>query len=125
MTTDGLRNETKSVGDIPVCRGCGFMSHLVDGEICAECFSRRDFWMAGGPLRYVCLESDEYHEDPRCPEFPTGESYGMWHDEEACYAELAGDLERCEACEGFGYLGKFYSRSDAHAETEPEVKVRV
>ncbi|ELZ84412.1 hypothetical protein C453_12736 [Haloferax elongans ATCC BAA-1513] len=98
-----------SVDDVPVCPGCGLMAHITHGDICVECFDRRERWLGGGAVRVVAHDGD-VHETPLCPDFEGGVWY-LWRDEDALYGTLSPttDREYCEVCR--------YSKLSA-AETE-------
>ena len=104
-----------SVDDLPICAGCGLISHLEFGaelnELCGECFNRRERWLGGGPIRCVSPVDETYHETPRCPDFPDGQ-WWHWRDEECCYAELAGEIDRCKTCEYHYLRGGFQTGGD-------------
>lgn len=86
-----------SVGDVPVCPGCGLAAHITHGDICGECFQRREGWLGGGMVRCVA-EDSVYHETAACPGLKAGTQWWMWRDESCCYADIAGELERCHRC---------------------------
>jgi len=85
-------------GDLPVCPGCGFVSHITHGDICGECFQRRNWWQGGGGIRVV-PEEGNIHETPLCPEFEGGK-WSLWRDESALYHTLSdlNDAEYCPTC---------------------------
>ena len=87
-----------SVDDVPLCPGCGLMAHITHGEICGECFQRRETWLGGGLERVVPLEGN-IHETPLCPDFEGG-PWALWRNEDALYHTLSptNDVEYCSTC---------------------------
>jgi len=112
MTGSDTRSDSVgSVQQVPICPGCGLMSHITHGDICVECFNRREGWLGGGLARYV-TEHGTYHETPACPGFGEGK-WRTWKDEECCYADLGGDLDRCHRCYSYRTFGFDHYDEDA------------
>lgn len=88
----------QSLADVPICPGCGLMSQIVRGELCRECWNRREARCGGGGLVVVPKNGDHYHETPLCPGL-NGAEWWYWRDESVCYAALAGDLRKCARCD--------------------------
>lgn len=105
MTTE-TQEERKAdaVGDVPVCTGCGLMSHVETHGICGECWNRRERRIGGGPLRVV-TPSMSYHETPLCPAVRNAAEWRYWRDEDCCYADLGGDMDKCIRCHSFRTFG--------------------
>lgn len=107
---DESTHTVQTVGDIPVCPGCGFMSHLEYGDgICGDCWSRRNWSQIAGTPRVVSRDRDaNIHETPHCPEFDA-DVWFLWPDEEACYHTLASDndAEYCQTCKSYRLFGEF------------------
>ena len=92
--------EIRSVADAPLCPGCLFASHLGPAGICEECWNRRERRVGGGLLRYIALNGDYYHEDPRCPDLDG--PYQQVRDEDALYSNHS----RCTTCRFFRLSGR-------------------
>lgn len=95
----------QSVDDIPLCLGCGLMSHPVHDQtrLCVECWDRRNWWQGGGPLRVVT--GDTYHETPLCPSAKQATEWYYWRDESTMYADLADEMDKCIRCHGYRTFG--------------------
>ena len=94
-----------SVQDVPVCPGCGLMSHIRDPpEICQECFQRGERRAEGGGL-VVVTPSMTGHETPLCPAVQVASEWRYWREEDCCYASMSGDLDRCLRCYNWRYTG--------------------
>lgn len=91
-------SDIEQIGDLPVCPGCGLISHISHGDICGECFHRREGWCGGGPVRVVPGDGD-IHTTPLCPDFDGGK-WVLWRDESALYYTMSSDndYEYCETC---------------------------
>lgn len=96
----------ESIQDIPVCPGCGLMSHIPDpATLCSECHNRRMRRAGGGPLR-VITRSMTYHETPRCPAVQNAGEWRYMRDEDCMHADLAGEMDkciRCHSCRTWGF----------------------
>lgn len=100
-------DEEKIIGSVDealVCPGCGFISHITHGDICGECFQRRESWLGGGPLRVV-TRSGTYHETPLCPSLRNVTAWCYWRDESCCYADLGGRMDKCVRCHSYRTFG--------------------
>jgi len=101
MPSKGVRH----LGDIPVCIGCGLAGDVNSRDgLCSECWQRRERWQGGGPLR-VDTRSMTYHETPRCPAVRNADEWRYWRDEDCCYADLGGDMDKCIRCHSFRTFG--------------------
>lgn len=105
MTED---QQVEHVGEIPICPGCGLASHITHGDICSECFNRRERWLGGGGIRVV-VEAGLVHETPLCPDFEDG-AWALWRDEDALYHTLSPHTvaEYCQTCK-YHHLTGFQS----------------
>lgn len=94
QSADGIER----IGRIPICPGCGLASHITHGNICSECFQRREGWLGGGGIRVV-PRSGNIHETPLCPAFEGGK-WMHWRDESALYHTMSpkNDVDYCEVC---------------------------
>lgn len=94
MTEDGV----DTVGDVPLCLGCGLASHtMLHAGICSECFHRRERRAGGGPLRIITVHGRGYHETPLCPAV-RGSEWRYIRDEDVMYQELRGRRDKCRRC---------------------------
>lgn len=93
------------LADIPVCVGCGLMGtvNTHDG-LCAECFGRRQRRSGGGMLRVV-TPAMTYHETPLCPGVRNASEWRYWRNEDCCYADLGGDMDKCVRCHAYWTYG--------------------
>lgn len=110
---ESVGEEVQSVDEIPLCHGCGLMSHLSDSEsdLCSDCWSKRNWWQGGGPLRVVTGET--YHETPLCPSAKQADKWYYWRDESTMHADLAGDMDKCKRCHSYRTFGfDHYSGED-------------
>ena len=99
---DGVVEHT---GDVPVCVGCGLAGCVSDHNgLCSECWNRRERRMGGGPLRVV-TPSFTYHETPLCPAVRSADEWRYWRDEDCCYADLGGDMDKCVRCHAYRAFG--------------------
>lgn len=116
--TEPTTDTVTSVGDVPVCPGCGLAAHLTHGDICLECFQRREGWQGGGGIRVVPRSpNSDIHETPLCPDFESGVWY-QWRDESACYYILSesNDSDYCSTCKLHQLTG-FNTTEKAQGET--------
>lgn len=98
--------------DVPVCPGCGMMAHITHGDVCSECFNRREGWLGGGPRRAV-TSAGTYHETALCPGVRQASIWYYWRDESCMHADLGGRLEKCIRCHSFRVFGfDHYSGED-------------
>jgi len=102
--TDKETAAVEQVGDIPLCPGCGLASHITHGDICVECFQRREGWLGGGPKRVV-TSSGTYHETALCPAVRQASKWYYWRDESCMHADLGGRLEKCSRCHAYRTFG--------------------
>lgn len=102
----GEHGEVAHVGEIPICHGCGLMSHYVheNTPLCVDCWERRNWWQHQGTYRYVTKHGKKRHETPLCPAV-RGSDYKMVKDE-MVYLHTG----RCDRCDGFRLFGKFDRR---------------
>jgi hypothetical protein len=98
-------SDISRIGDLPVCPGCGLVSHITHGDICSECFARREGWLGGGGIRVVPDDGD-VHETPLCPDFDGG-IWAHWRDEDALYYTMSPDTEAgyCDTCKDHRLTG--------------------
>lgn len=112
---DESNAEVAHVEEIPVCHGCGLMSHLIhpDNPICRECFQRGERRAGGGPLRVVTL-SGTYHETPLCPAVRNASEWRYWRDEDCMYADMwpGDDFGKCRRCHHSHLYGFDHYRGD-------------
>ena len=103
--SDDLDGGVEHISDVPVCVGCGLAGSVNDHDgLCTECWNRRERWMGGGPLRVV-TSSFTYHETPLCPAVRNADEWRYWRDEDCCYADLGGDMDKCVRCHSFRTFG--------------------
>lgn len=106
-TTDGHNTgQIQSVDEALICHGCGLVSHYVHDttHLCGDCWTRRNKWQGGGPLRVV-TPSMTYHETPLCPAVQQASEWRYYRDETCMYADLSGDMDKCVRCHAYGVYG--------------------
>lgn len=101
----GTEHVAESVGDVPVCEGCGLAGRMhFDTGICPDCFNRRNGWQGGGQTRVV-TSGGTYHETALCPGVRQASVWWHWSDEACMHSELGGDLDKCIRCHSFSLYG--------------------
>lgn len=97
------------VGEIPICHGCGLMSHYVHDKapLCGDCWRRRDLWQHQGMYKYVTENGDCKHETPLCPAVQ-GSTYYLTKDEMVYL-----DKQQCGRCDGYVMFDQFDWRQEA------------
>jgi hypothetical protein len=93
-----------SIDEIPVCPGCGLMSHIEPAGICEECWHRRERRAGGGSI-YIETAAGTTHETARCPGVQAASEWWHLREESCLYAELAGDLRKCVRCHQHSLFG--------------------
>lgn len=108
-----------SVGAVPVCVGCGLAGDVsTNNGLCGECWQRRERAAGGGRL-LVVTPAGTYHETPRCPGVQVATEWRFIREEDAMYADMGGDLEKCLRChqarlyEGFDRFTEGGARASA------------
>jgi hypothetical protein len=101
---DSQDGSVASVGDVPVCPGCGLAAHITHGKICGECFQRREAWMGGGGIRVV-PEEGNIHWTAECPDFDPDGIWWLWRDEDAMYRTLFDGDDYCPTCKWYHVSG--------------------
>lgn len=97
--------EVSHVGAVPVCVGCSLAGVVNDSTgLCVDCWNRRERWMGGGPLRVV-TPAGTYHETPLCPAVRNATEWRYCRDEDCCYADLGGDMDKCVRCHSHRLYG--------------------
>ena len=100
-----MSNVADSVGDVPVCLGCGLAGEVYEETgICWDCFNRREGWLGGGPLRVVTTAMT-YHETPLCPGVRRASAWRFWRDEDCMYGDMAGEMSKCVRCHSYRTFG--------------------
>jgi len=99
----------ESVDEIPLCLGCGLMSHHIHEEtpLCGDCWQRRNWWQHQGMHKHVTKHGDCRHTTPLCPAVQSHE-YKMVKDE-IVYL----DTRDCKRCDGYILFGEFDWRATA------------
>lgn len=108
-TNDGHDGDSSQsverLGQVPVCLGCGLMGEVeAHNGLCLECWHRRERRLGGGQLRVV-TPSWTYHETPLCPAVRNASEWRYWRDEDCCYADLGGDMDKCVRCHSHSLYG--------------------
>jgi len=92
----------EQLGDVPVCTGCGLMSHVeMHNGICAECWMRANRRAGGGSLRIQA--GSTFHDSVSCEGVQEADQWRYVRDEEVVYATAGDDdMQRCEQCSLIG-----------------------
>lgn len=104
------RHTVPTLGDVPICLGCGFMSQTPHGEkavigrptLCRECFDRRTREQQLGEVCFRAFGGDCIHETARCPAL-RGTKYRMIKEGTA----VLGECTTCKRCERYRATEKF------------------
>lgn len=88
----------EQLGDVPVCTGCGLMSHVeMHNGICAECWMRANRRVGGGTLKIQA--GSVYHDSVGCKGVQEADQWRYVTDEDVVYATTGdSDMRSCEDC---------------------------
>lgn len=88
----------EQLGDVPVCTGCGLMSHVeMHNGICAECWMRSNRRAGGGMLKIQA--GSVYHDSVGCEDVQEADQWRYVWDETVVYATTSdSEAHRCSKC---------------------------